>query len=61
MRRGIGIVLVGLGVFLVVIGALLRFSVVPAVAKAPLSPGEDTGGVTQTDQTGVARAREPDR
>jgi uncharacterized membrane protein len=54
MRRGIGIVLVGLGVFLVVIGALLRFSVVPAVAKAPLSPGEDTGGVTQTDQTGVA-------
>ena len=40
--------------FLVVIGALLRFSVVPAVAKAPLSPGEDTGGVTQTDQTGVA-------
>ena len=54
MRRGIGIVLVGLGVFLVVIGALLRFSVVPAVAKAPLSPGEDTGGVTQTDQSGVA-------
>ena len=54
MRRGIGIVLVGLGVFLLVLGALLRFSVVPALAKAPLSPGEDTGGVTQTDQTGVA-------
>jgi uncharacterized membrane protein len=54
MRRGIGIVLVGLGVFLLVLGALLRFSVVPAVAKAPLSPGEDTGGVTQTDQSGVA-------
>jgi hypothetical protein len=54
MRRGIGIVLVGLGVFLIVLGALLRFSVVPAVAKAPLSPGEDTGGVTQTDQSGVA-------
>ncbi|MEY3733142.1 MAG: hypothetical protein RL347_501 [Actinomycetota bacterium] len=54
MRRGIGIVLVGLGVFLMVLAALLRFSVVPAVAKAPLSPGEDSGGVTQTDQTGVA-------
>lgn len=55
MRRGIGIVLVGLGVFLLVLGALLRFSVVPAVAKAPLSPGEGSeSGVTQTDQTGVA-------
>ena len=54
MRRGIGIVLVGLGVFLLVLAALLKFSVVPAVAKAPLSPGEDTGGVTQTDQSGVA-------
>ncbi|MBM3686051.1 MAG: DUF3068 domain-containing protein [Actinobacteria bacterium] len=54
MKRGIGIVLVGLGVFLVILGALLRFSVVPAVAKAPLSPGEDSGGVTQTDQSGVA-------
>ena len=54
MRRGIGIVLVGLGVFLLVLGALLKFSVVPAVAKVPLSPGEDTGGVTQTDQSGVA-------
>ena len=54
MKRGIGIVLIGLGVFLVVLGALLRFTVVPAVAKAPLSPGEDTGGVTQTDQAGVA-------
>ena len=54
MRRGIGIVLVGLGVFLLVLGGLLRFSVVPAVAKAPLSPGEDSGGVTQTDQSGVA-------
>ena len=54
MRRGIGIVLVGLGVFLLVLAALLKFSVVPAVAKAPLSPGEDTGGVTQTNQSGVA-------
>ena len=54
MKRGVGLVLVGLGVFLIVLGALLRFTVVPAVAKAPLSPGESTGGVTQTDQTGVA-------
>lgn len=54
MKRGIGIVLVGLGVFLLALAALLKFTVVPAVAKAPLSPGEDTGGVTQTDQEGVA-------
>ncbi len=54
MRRGIGIVLIGLGVFLVVLGILLRVTVVPAVAKAPLPPGEDSGGVTQTDQSGVA-------
>lgn len=54
MKRGIGIVLIGLGVFLLVLGALLRFSVVPALAKAPLSPGQDSGGVTQTDQSGVA-------
>ena len=54
MKRGVGLVLVGLGVFLVVLGALMRFTVVPAVAKAPLSPGESDGGVTQTDQAGVA-------
>jgi len=54
MRRGIGIVLIGLGVFLLVLGVLLKVTVVPAVAKAPLSPGEDTGGVTQTNQSGVA-------
>ena len=54
MRRGIGIVLIGLGVFLVVLGVLLKVTVVPAVAKAPLSPGEDSGGVTQTNQSGVA-------
>ena len=54
MRRGIGIVLIGLGVFLAVLGILLRVTVVPAVAKAPLSPGEDSGGVTQTDHSGVA-------
>jgi uncharacterized membrane protein len=54
MKRGIGIVLIGLGVFLLVLGALVRFSVVPSVAKAPLSPGQDSGGVTQTNQSGVA-------
>lgn len=54
MRRGIGIALVGIGAFLLVLAPLLRFWVVPQVAKAPLSPGEDTGGVTQTDQEGVA-------
>ncbi len=54
MKRGVGIVLVGLGVFLLVFAGLLRFTVVPAVAVAPLSPGEDTGGVTQTDQSGIA-------
>ncbi|MFY9330295.1 MAG: DUF3068 domain-containing protein [Candidatus Nanopelagicales bacterium] len=54
MKRGVGIVLIGLGVFLLVLAGLLRFTVTPAVAKAPLSPGEDTGGVVQTDQSGIA-------
>ncbi len=54
MKRGIGLVLVGLGLFLVVLGVLTRFTVVPAIAKAPLSPGQADGGVTQTDQVGVA-------
>ncbi|MHC8495498.1 MAG: PorA family protein [Actinomycetes bacterium] len=54
MKRGFGIVLVGVGVFALVLAGLLRFTVVPAVAQAPLAPGEDTGGVTQTDQSGIA-------
>jgi hypothetical protein len=54
MKRGLGIVAIGLGVFLFVLAGLLRFTVVPAVAKAPLSPGDSTGGVVQTDQSGVA-------
>ncbi|MBU6311702.1 MAG: DUF3068 domain-containing protein [Actinomycetales bacterium] len=54
MKRGIGLVLVGLGLFLVVLGVLTRFTVVHAIAKAPLSPGQADGGVTQTDQVGVA-------
>lgn len=54
MKRGIGLVLVGLGAFLLVLAVMLRFWVVPAVAKAPISPGDATGGVTQTDQGGMA-------
>jgi hypothetical protein len=54
MKRGLGIVAIGLGVFLFVLAGLLRFTVVPAVAKAPLSPGDSTGGIVQTDQSGVA-------
>lgn len=56
MKRGIGVVLVGIGVFLIAIAALLRFTVVPSVAKAPLSPGQGNSdnGVVQTDQSGVA-------
>lgn len=54
MKRGFGIVLVGVGIFALVLAGLLRFTVVPAVAQAPLAPGEDTGGVTQTDQSGIA-------
>ncbi|MEZ5116851.1 MAG: DUF3068 domain-containing protein [Candidatus Nanopelagicales bacterium] len=56
MRRVIGLVLVGLGAFLLVLAAMLRFYAVPALAKAPLSPGENSGGVTQTDQEGIARS-----
>ena len=36
--------LIGLGAFLVVLAGMLRFYAVPQLAKAPLSPGEDTAG-----------------
>jgi len=54
MKRGLGIVLVGIGTFLVVLAALLRFYAVPALAKAPLVPGETTGGISTTVAVGTA-------
>ena len=54
MKRGFGIVLVGLGAFLLVLAGLLRFYVVPQLAKAPLVPGESTGGISTTTNEGVA-------
>jgi hypothetical protein len=56
VKRGIGFALVGLGAFLVVVAAMLRFYAVPHLAKAPLSPGEDTGGITVTNSAGTASA-----
>jgi hypothetical protein len=54
MKRGLGIVLVGLGTFLLVLAALLKFYAVPALAKAPLVPGESTGGISTTTAAGTA-------
>ena len=55
MKRWIGIVLIGIGVFLVVLAPLLRFYVVPSVAKAPLAPGQTTGGISTIVSTGIGR------
>lgn len=52
--RVLGIILIGVATFLLVLAASLRFFAVPALAKAPLSPGEDSGGVTKTEQAGIA-------
>jgi hypothetical protein len=45
MRRGLGIVLLGLGVFLLVLGGLLRFWVYGELAKAPLDQDSQTVSV----------------
>ena len=45
MRRGLGITLLGLGVFLLVMGGLLRFYVYPSLAKAPLDQDSQTVSV----------------
>jgi hypothetical protein len=45
MRRGVGLVLLGLGVFLLVLAPLLRWSIAPALAKAPLDQDSETVSV----------------
>ncbi|MCA0332247.1 MAG: DUF3068 domain-containing protein [Actinobacteria bacterium] len=54
MKRVLGIVLVGLGAFLLVLAGMLKFYAVPALAKAPLVPGESTGGISTTVAVGTA-------
>jgi hypothetical protein len=54
MKRVLGIVLVGLGAFLLVLAGMLKWYAVPALAKAPYLPGESTGGISTTVATGVA-------
>ncbi len=54
MKRGLGIVLAGLGAFLLVLAGMLKFYAVPALAKAPLVPGESTGGISTSLATGTA-------
>jgi hypothetical protein len=56
VKRGIGIALIGVGAFLIALAAMLRLYAVPHLAKAPLSPGEDTGGITVTNSEGTATA-----
>jgi hypothetical protein len=45
MRRGLGLLLFGLGVFLLVLAPLLRFYAYPALAKAPLDQDSQTVSV----------------
>ncbi len=42
MKRVIGFLLAGLGVFLLVLAAMLKFYVVPNLAQAPLVPVRTT-------------------
>ena len=56
MKRVWSYLLIGLGAFLLALAALLKFYAVPQLAKAPLSPGEDTGGITVTNSEGTAAA-----
>lgn len=54
MKRVIGLVLAGLGGFLLVLAPMLRLYAVPHLAKAPLVPGQDSGGLVQTVTEGTA-------
>lgn len=54
VKRVLGIILAGLGGFLVALALLLKAYVVPNLAVAPLSPGEDTDGVTISLNEGMA-------
>ena len=54
MKRGLGIALVGVGAFLLVLAGALKWYAVPALSKAPLVPGESTGGLSTSIAVGVA-------
>lgn len=54
MKRVIGVVLAGLGGFMLVLAPMLRFYVVPHLAKAPLVPDQDSGGVSRAVTEGTA-------
>jgi hypothetical protein len=55
VKRAIGLILAGLGGFLLVLAGMLKFYVVPSLAKAPLSPGEDNpDGITVSLNEGTA-------
>ena len=53
MKRGVGVVLAGLGAFLLVLALLLKFVAVPKLAVAPLTPGTD--GISTSLSIGVAK------
>ena len=50
----LGIILAGVGAFLLVLAGLLRFYAVPALSQAPLVPGSSTGGISTSINKGVA-------
>jgi len=52
MKRVIGVILAGIGAFLLVLALLLKFVAVPKLAVAPLAPGTD--GISTSTNVGVA-------
>lgn len=49
MRRVLGSVLVGLGVFLLLVGVLAKYKIYPDLAVAPLSPKTNSHGCNRAD------------
>lgn len=54
MTKVFSSICIALAVLLLTLAAMLKFYAVPALAKAPISPGQSNGGVNTSHQAGVA-------